>query len=105
MEDFSSPVARQDSSYRIPIRPLRLTSPKISSDKEDRSDKWQIKPPIVTAGRISAVKLQDASPVQELKQEQWQVPLQEDQSQENAPLFEVNVMGADQQWYTITAKV
>jgi hypothetical protein len=100
--DFSSPAVRPTNPYKT-VQLFRPTS------SEDTSDKWLIKPPIVTGARIPAVDKQDVASSQRQqeagkKNSSTKENVVANPASEHPPLFEVNFMGSDQEWYTISAK-
>lgn len=69
----------------------------------EQRDNWQLVPPIVTGGQIPAIRAQnDPRSFQAGTGASQSIP---EQAPEAASLFNVNFMGADQNWYSISARV
>jgi erythrin-vacuolar iron transport family protein len=106
MTIYPAPTARQNI-YSEPQGPFTPTQPEDDWGIEEPGPKWQIMPPIVTGGRLAAVKMptpeqaagyQNAS----IQTSTPQTPAPPTASQqEEAPLFRVSFFGQDQQWYSI----
>jgi len=105
MTTYTSPLNSQQQAYELPDTvdswqlPLPeqgetgpLPFPEQRENRQpfpERRDNWQIVPPIVTDGRMAAVKAQDEGP----------------SSQEVATLFKISFTGLDQQHYSVSATV
>src|SRR5690242_5439440 len=92
-----------------PLSPYSPLPP--NNDWDDQSSKkWQIMPPVVTAGRIASVKAQKPAPYTPAPQPtDRDMHIQDSaptapvaaQQQEAPPLFRVSFVGPDQQWYSL----
>lgn len=77
---------------------------------DEPSGKWQITPPIVTGGRMAAVKV-PGKPAASERDPRYQGAMtpaaergaQAEPQQGTTPLFRVSFFGPDQQWYSFTA--
>lgn len=115
------------TNYALPIDPQGPLSPYPPSlqtaewEVEEQSRGWQIVPPVVTGGRLAAVRgnelphtsrnrsepqgayiqdIREARSAREARQPMASAP-----AQEGAPLFRVSFCGPDQQWYSVSARV
>ncbi len=76
-------------------------------EEENVSGSWQIRPPIVTGGRMPAISMQETPPSlrPEMQYQQVRQPSPPAPQAENAPLFRLSFVGPDQQWYSVSARV
>jgi len=83
----------QSEAYSAPLD-------EVSRHTEDLVTPWQLVPPIVTGGRIPAIKTAITPPTSTRE-----IPYQAQQplpANEDTPLFRVSFAGPDQQWYRVS---